>query len=124
VPDWLVFGGMIRTASVAGAEPGSNPNITALEEEGFGEALSSRVVEGFARNFMVGLDAWREGGFAAVARSYCEYLPREQGLRHDIDDNGDVLLRRTVSPDAERMALLPRLAAPAWYDKKAKGPRA
>jgi Biotin/lipoate A/B protein ligase family len=124
MPDWLVFGGMIRTASMAGAEPGANPNITALDEEGFGETLSSHVVESFARNFMVALDAWRERGFAAVARRYFDYFPREQGLRRDIDDNGDLLLRRMASPEPERLALGPRLAAPVWYDPLAKGPRA
>ena len=124
VPPWLVFGAMIRTASMAGSEPGANPEITALDQEGFGETLSSHVVESFARNFMVALDAWRENGFGAVARSYFEYFPREQGLRRDIDDNGDLLLRRMASSEVERVALLPRLAAPVWYDAKAKGPRA
>src|SRR5262245_9695735 len=33
-PQWLVFGGMIRTVSL-GAEPGLQPLATALEEEGF-----------------------------------------------------------------------------------------
>lgn len=124
VPDWLVFGAMIRTASVPGAEPGANPNVTALDEEGFGETLSSHVVESFARNFMVALDAWQESGIGAVAKSYFDYFPREQGLRRDIDDNGDLLLRRMAAPDVERLALLPRLTEPAWYDPKAKGPRA
>ena len=34
-PPWLVFGGMIRTVSMTGNEPGLNPLVTALEEEGF-----------------------------------------------------------------------------------------
>ena len=124
VPDWLVFGAMIRTASMPGSEPGANPEITALDEEGFGETLSSHVVESFARNFMVALDAWRESGFGAVAKSYFDYFPREKGLRRDIDDNGDFLLRRMASSDVERNALLPRLAEPGWYDPKTKSPRA
>jgi biotin-(acetyl-CoA carboxylase) ligase len=122
VPDWLVFGAMIRTASMAGAEPGANPGITALDEEGFGEILSSHVVESFARNFMVALDAWQESGIGAVARSYFDYCARENGLRRDIDDNGDLLLRRMAAREVERMALKPRLAKPAWYDPAAKGP--
>jgi len=124
VPDWLVFGAMIRTASMPGSEPGASPNITALDEEGFGQALSSHVVESFARNFMVALDAWRESGFGAVAKSYFDYCGRGGSVRRDIGDNGDLLLRRMAASEVERQALLPRLAAPAWYDPQSKSPLA
>lgn len=123
VPPWLVFGAMIRTASMANADPGLNPSITALDEEGFTNVMASHVVESFARNFMVAVDAWQESGFGAVAKSYIERLPREQGLRRDIDDNGDLLVRRMTSAEVERNALLPRLLEPAWYDSVNKEPR-
>ncbi len=122
-PEWLVFGGMIRTVSMSDAEPGLNPLVTALEEEGFTDVLSDHVIESFARHFMFTLDVWNEKGFGAVAKSYLEQLPRESGLRRDIDDNGDLLVRRAGKSDVERQALLPRLAAPGWYDASAKGPR-
>jgi biotin-(acetyl-CoA carboxylase) ligase len=124
VPPWLVFGAMIRTASMAGSEPGLNPLVTALDEEGFTDTMSNHVVESFARNFMVAIDAWQESGFGAVAKTYIERLPREKGVRRAIDDNGDLLLRRMTATDVERIALLPRLAAPAWFDPASKGPRA
>ena len=123
VPPWLVFGGMIRTASMLGNDPGANPQITALDEEGFADITSGHIVESFARNFMAVLDGWRERGFGAVAKSYFDYLPREQGLRRDIDDNGDLMLRRAAG-GVERQALRPRLAAPGWYDPESRGPRA
>ena len=123
-PPWLVFGAMIRTVSMSGAEPGLNPLVTALAEEGFSDAMSDRVVESFARHFMAAIDAWQEHGFGAVARSYLERLPPEQGLRRDIDENGDLLVRRMGKPEVERKQFLPRLAAPAWFDPAAKGPRA
>jgi len=122
-PPWLVFGGMIRTVSMTGNEPGLNPLVTALEEEGFTDALSGNVVESFARHLMVALDSWQEAGFAAVARSYIERLPREQGVRRDIDDNGDLLIRRAGKADLVREKSLPRLAQPTWFDPAAKGPR-
>jgi biotin-(acetyl-CoA carboxylase) ligase len=122
-PPWLVFGGMIRTVSMTGNEPGLNPLVTALEEEGFTDALSGNVVESFARHLMVALDSWQEAGFAAVARRYIERLPREQGVRRDIDDNGDLLIRRAGKADVVREKCLPRLAQPAWFDPAAKGPR-
>jgi len=121
VPPWLVFGGMIRTASML-SDPGAKPQITALDEEGFADVTSAHIVESFARNFMAVLDGWRERGFDAVAKSYFDYLPREQGLSRDLDDNGDLLLHRAGG--VERQALLPRLAAPSWYDPESKGPRA
>src|SRR5512141_554589 len=59
-PPWLVFGGMVRTVSMTGVEPGLNPLVTALEEEGFTDVLSSQLVESFARHFMVAIDSWQE----------------------------------------------------------------
>ena len=123
-PPWLVFGAMIRTFSMGGAEPGLNPLVTALAEEGFSDAMSDQVVESFARHFMVAIDAWQEHGFDAVARSYLQRLPAERGLRRDIDANGDLLVRRMGKVDIERKKFLPRLAKPAWFDPAAKGPRA
>jgi Biotin/lipoate A/B protein ligase family len=127
-PPWLVFGAMIRTVSMTGTEPGLNPLSTALEEEGFTDVMSNEVVESFARNFMVALDSWQESGFGAVAKNYLTRLPVEQRARRDIDDNGDLLIRRMThdsgKPEAERKALPAHLAKPAWLDPKTKGPRA
>jgi len=122
VPPWLVFGAMIRTALAPGTEPGANPNVTALDEEGFADTLSSHVVESFARNFMVAVDSWHESGFSAVARQYLERLPLDKGARRDIDDNGDLLIRRMASTQVERRELVAKLKQPGWYDAKSKGP--
>src|SRR5690349_7100012 len=123
VSPWLVFGGMIRTVSMTGAEPGLNPLVTALEEEGFTDLMSTHVVESFARNLMVAIDAWQESGFGAVQKSYLERMMREQGIRRDIDDNGDLLVRHVGKAEISRQKLLPHLAQTAWFDPKAKGPR-
>ena len=68
VPPWLVFGAMIRVQSMTGQEPGVNPQVTALAEEGFIEVTTNEIVESFARHFMVAIDAWQESGFGAVAQ--------------------------------------------------------
>ena len=122
-PPWLVFGAMIRTISMTGKEPGLNPLVTALEEEGFTDVLSSHVVESFARHFMVAINSWAESGFGAVAKSYLERLPREQGLSRDIAENGDLLLRRIGKADVVRQKFMPRLDQPAWLDPATRGPR-
>jgi biotin-(acetyl-CoA carboxylase) ligase len=123
-PEWLVFGGVIRTVSMTGTEPGLNPLVTALEEEGFTEALSGQVVESFARNFLVALDLWKESSFAAVAKSYLERLAPEKSVRRNIDQNGDLLIRCMGKVDVERRRLIPALENPSWLDPKTKGPRA
>jgi biotin-(acetyl-CoA carboxylase) ligase len=122
-PPWLVFGAMIRTVSMTDAEPGLNPLVTALEEEGFTDGLSNHVVESFARHFMLAIDSWQESGFGAVAQNYLARLPIETGLRRDIDSNGDLLVRRMGKAEVERNVLIPRLAEPAWRDPVTKGPR-
>jgi biotin-(acetyl-CoA carboxylase) ligase len=123
IPSWLVFGAMIRTAHAPGVEPGASPDITALDEEGFGETLSIHVIESFARNFMVAIDAWHESGFDVVAKPYLERLPAGQGIRAAIDQNGDLLVRPLVGTKAERRTLLPMLKRPSWFDSARKAPR-
>jgi biotin-(acetyl-CoA carboxylase) ligase len=120
-PDWLVFGATIRTVTTAAGEPGLRPFAAALEEEGFDELGSGRLVEGFARHFMVALDAWQESGFAAMAKSYLQWLPTDSGVRRDIDENGDLLVRRAGK--VERRELLARLKEVAWLDPETRGPR-
>ena len=122
-PDWLVFGGMIRTVSMAEGEPGLRPLSAALEDEGFDDLDAARLVESISRHLMVHIDAWQEFGFAAVARDYLARLRPQTGVRSDIDDNGDLLVRRTAKADAERRSLVAALANPSWLDPATGGPR-
>ena len=122
-PRWLVFGAMIRTVSMAEGDPGLRPLSAALEDEGFEDVGAGRLVESFARHFMVAIDAWNEFGFAAVAKNYLARLALEKGVRRDIDDNGDLLVRRIGKADVERRKLVPALATPTLLDPKTRGPR-
>jgi biotin-(acetyl-CoA carboxylase) ligase len=122
-PDWLVFGAMIRTVSMGEDEPGLNPLAAALEEEGFTDFTSGALVESFARHLMVHIDAWQEQGFGAVAKEYLQRLPRDKGVRRDIDENGDLLVRHAGKADVARRKLLPALGVPSWLDPKTRGPR-
>jgi biotin-(acetyl-CoA carboxylase) ligase len=120
VPEWLVFGAAIRTASNTGVDPGLTPDLTALDEEGFAEISSNNIIEGFARNLMLLLSDWHEGRFTAVRKSYFERLSRDDRQHWDIDDNGD-LISRIANDKTERIALLPRLEKPEWLDLFSKG---
>jgi hypothetical protein len=123
-PPWLVFGAMIRTVSMAEGEPGLRPLSAALEDEGFDDFGSARLVESFARHFMVQIDNWQDEGFAAVTRDYLPRLKPEPGVSRSIDENGDLLIRRVGKADIERRKLLAALTdAPAWLDPQTGGPR-
>ncbi len=121
-PDWLVFGGMIRTVSMTGADPGLTPMAAALEEEGFTDLAAAELVASFARHLMVHVDALQEYGFGAIAKDYLKRLPPENGVRRDIDENGDLLVRR-AGLEAGRKTLKPALAVASWLDPKTRGPR-
>jgi len=121
--DWLVFGAMIRTVAMGEEEAGLHPLATALSEEGFADASSDRLVESFARHFMVALDAWAESGFDAVAKTYLPRLAAEPGVRRTIDANGDLLVRRVGHRGVDRRPLVPALVKPSWLDPASGGPR-
>jgi biotin-(acetyl-CoA carboxylase) ligase len=122
-PDWLVFGATIRTVAMGEEEPGARPLSATLEEIGFNDAGSGRLVESFARHLMVWTDAWQEHGFDAIARAYLPRLTAEPGVLRRIDANGDLLVRRPGRSAAERHSLLAALAAPSWLDPVSGGPR-
>jgi biotin-(acetyl-CoA carboxylase) ligase len=121
-PDWLVFGAAIRTAFMSGEEAGLHPTATALDEEGFGDFRSEHLAAGFARHLMVAIDRWQADGFDPIAKDYLSRLTAGQGARGDIDENGDLEIRRLGRP-VERRSLLPALKSPSWLDAKTGGPR-
>jgi hypothetical protein len=120
-PPWLVFGATIRTVAMGEEEPGLRPLSAALEEEGFDQLDSGRLVESFARHLMVAIDAWQERGFGEIAKGYLPRLAPEASVRRDIDDNGDLLVRRLDK--VERRPFLRALAQPSWLDPATGGPR-
>jgi hypothetical protein len=122
-PPWLVFGGMIRTVSMSGAEPGVHPLASALDEEGFGEAGAVQVTESFARHLMLAIDGWQTEGFGPLAQDYLSRLPREHQVSRRIDDNGDLLKRKMGAEGIERRPLREALCRPSWFDPATGGPR-
>ena len=122
-PAWLVFGGMIRTVAMTEDDPGLRPLSTAIEEEGFDEGGAAELVGGFARHLMLQFDTWQEFGFQEIAKTYLSRLTPEKGVRRDIDENGDLLVRRMGKGDAERRPLVAALAKRSWYDPQARGPK-
>jgi len=69
--DWLVIAirvGLGRTESQS--EPGEQPDITTLDEEGWEDLDRSKFVETFARHFLSWLAIWNDDGFAPIARAF------------------------------------------------------
>jgi biotin-(acetyl-CoA carboxylase) ligase len=114
VPQWLVFGAMIRLVSAREAEAGLHPLATALAEEGFHDASAERLVEGFARHLMAAIARWQESGFAPLAREYLARLVPD-GAHRNLGDNGDLLIRHGGAP-VESRSLASALRAPPWLD--------
>jgi hypothetical protein len=114
-PPWLVFCAMIRTGSMAGDGSRLRPLTTALEDEGFEDAGSDRLVESFARHFMRVVDYWRDAGFIPIANDYVSRLERAGGARHEIGDSGELLVTRVGRP-VEHHRLGPQFAVPSWLD--------
>ena len=123
-PAWLVFGATVRTVAMSDGGAGLRPIEAALEDEGFDDVGSGRLVESFARQLMVLIDAWQESGFSVVAQSYLTRLAAEPGTERTIDGFGDLLVRRKGKLDVKKHRLLPALAVPTWLDPNTGGPRA
>jgi Biotin/lipoate A/B protein ligase family len=121
--DWLVFGAMVRTALMGGHEPGLRPDSAALADEGFEDLGAGRLIESFARHFMVQLDSWNEQGFAPVARTYLPYLGARSGIRSEIGATGDLVLRHAGKTECERRDLVEALRTAAWFDPETGSPR-
>ncbi len=122
VPEWLVFGAVIRVVSMSRDGTEFHPRSTALADEGFGDIGAERLVEHFARHLMVALDRWQEGTFAPPAADYLARLRPELGARRSLDANGDLLIERAGQP-AERRELRRALQTPSWLDRQTGGPR-
>jgi hypothetical protein len=50
-------------------------------------------------------------------------MPLEEGIRRDIDENGDLLILRMGKVETSKQKLLPRLGQPAWFNAATRGPR-
>jgi Biotin/lipoate A/B protein ligase family len=129
-PEWLVFGGMMRTAVVRdrasgiSLEPGAWAVGTALEVEGFEDIDPGVLVESFCRHLMVHVDAWAEKGFRKVGRDWLTRCTDHAGAKRGIYGNGDLLVHPAGEAGAPaRQDLLTALAAVKWYDAETREPK-
>src|SRR5215467_8265819 len=135
-PAWLVFGAMIRLVAMGEEEPGLRPLAAALEDEGFNDLDGHALVQSFTRHLMAAFDISQEKGFGEIGRSYLSRLApekaklgkvgrpeRSHGLRRDIDQEGNLLIRHSGTGKFERRSLIEALAIPSWLDPVSGGPK-
>jgi hypothetical protein len=118
VPDWLVFGAIVRTAVMRAGDPGLRPLLGSLEELGFEGIDPGELLASFARYFLAGLHDLREIGFAPGGKRWTERMARAGAGRHAIAENGDLLAFDASGRKAERRSLVEALAVPTWRDPK------
>lgn len=108
VPDWLVFGAMIRTVVMQAGEAGFRPLLGGLDEQGFEELSPSAVIECWTRYFLREMDSWNEAGFEGAAARWLERAMT--GIA--IDGTGD----------ADGKSLTDALRRPSWLDPETGAP--
>lgn len=119
VPDWLVFGAMVRATTMSPFQPGQTG--VGMAEEGFEEVDAVDLIEAFARHLMLGVARWQEEGAKAAARRWLDRLEKVTGSRHGIEPNGDLVA--TSQAGAERRSLVEALARVDWLDRENGGPK-
>lgn len=84
IPDHIAIGFDLALDASANsrAEPGLDPNVTALFEEGCGDLDRTAVIEAVARHFLSWIDGWTHDGFRAAHESW---LSRANDLDHFVD---------------------------------------
>lgn len=125
VPEWLVFGVILRAADMAHIEETQAAGGVALLNEGFEMVETEAIIGSFARHLMTAFDRWNERGFDPVARDYLERLPKQQtGERRGIDVNGDLLVNLPAAKGPpQRIGLVEGLTKVAWYDPEYRAPK-
>jgi hypothetical protein len=125
IPEWLVFGVILRAAAMAHVPEVQAASGVSLLSEGFEMVDTDAIIESFTRHLMTAFDRWKERGFEAIARDYLERLPKDKaGERRGIDVNGDLLVTMPAGSGAPvRSSLVDALGRAAWYDPQARGPK-
>lgn len=125
VPDWLVFGVILRAADMAQVGETEAASGVALLNEGFEMVDTEAMIGSFARHLLTAFDQWNEQGFDPVARDYLSRLSGKGGNeQRGIDTNGDLLIRIPgAKGPVTRTGLVDALAKAAWYDPDYRAPK-
>ncbi len=84
VPDWLIVGLEVTILQTA-ADPGNNPDITSLYDEGCAEVDPMQLLESWARHMLVWLNRWADEGSVSL---HDEWLGLVHGVGEPIERDG------------------------------------
>jgi Biotin/lipoate A/B protein ligase family len=121
VPDWLVFGAMVRTSTLDNGDYDASRIGTSMDEEGFGGIDGVDLIESFARHLMLNVHRWTTEGPKASAKRWLDRLDPVKDVRRGLDLSGDLL---STGPDGEiRRDFLAALAACSWLNPAEGSPK-
>lgn len=125
---WLVVGVTIQIAARSDAEPGRDPSVTALIEEGCADLTRQRLLESWSRHSLVWINRWLDDGFRPLHDAWVARVERRgetvdlayagarrEGLFLGLDERGGMLMK---TPDGvETLDLVHMLDHPRrWPD--------
>jgi len=129
VPGWLAVGLEVRLAERAGGpEPGHDPSVTTLAEEGCPELTSEQLIESYTRHFLTWLDTWTNEGFAPVHQAWEQRADKRERSYADasgrgvtgefigLDEHGNLVMKRA---DGKHVSLLLADAMIRWPQETA-----
>ncbi|AMJ63334.1 biotin/lipoate--protein ligase family protein [Bosea sp. PAMC 26642] len=119
VPDWLVFGAMVRATTMSPFVQGQTG--VGMAEEGFEEVDAVDLIEAFSRHLMLGVSQWQADGPKATVRRWLDRLDKVVGTRHGIEPGGDLVA--TAQTGTQRRSLVEALARVDWLDRDSGGPK-
>lgn len=108
VPGWLALGLEVRLTQRPGEpEPGHDPSVTTMSEEGCPELTAEQLIESYSRHFLTWLDTWNTEGFAPIHNAWEQRADRRERSYADagggagvsgafvgLDEHGNLVLRR------------------------------
>lgn len=117
VPDWLVIG-VSLSRKWAGGDPGDNPEMTALSEEGCSHLSLVRLIESWSRHMMTWVNRYEDEGYRPI---FDGWLSRAEGYQKNVafaylgqtrtgvflglDEDGAMLLREPETGTVNTMEL-------------------
>jgi len=130
VPGWLVLSLEARLTHRPGApEPGHDPSVTTLSEEGCPDLTAEQLIGSYTRHFLTWLDTWTNEGFAPIHNAWTQRADERErsfadaaggagvkGVFVGLDEHGNLVLKRD---DGKHVSLRLLDAAMRWPEETA-----
>ncbi len=130
VPQWLALGLEVRLTERPGEpEPGHDPSVTTMAEEGCPDLTAEQLIESYSRHFLTWLDTWNTEGFAPIHNAWTQRADTRErsfadagggegvkGTFVGLDEHGNLILKR---PDDKHVSLRLIDALARWPEETA-----